>query len=93
MSFQKSKFRIRPNLLAAVAVLEDGSEPTLFLIPSTQWSTPNTLFVNREYEGLNSSPEYGINMSRKGIQELEPFRVNGMLNGIFGQDVSAASGT
>ena len=90
---QRSKFRIRSNLLAAVAVLDDGSEPSLFLIPSTQWSTPNTLFVYREYEGLKSAPEYGINLSRKGIQELEPFRFNKMLDSIFGQDVAAASDT
>jgi hypothetical protein len=91
--FQKSKFRIRPNLLAVVAVLDDGLEPNLFLIPSTQWNTPNTLFVDRDFEGLKSSPEFGINISRKGIKELEPFRFNVMFDSMFGLDVSAASDT
>jgi hypothetical protein len=35
--FPKAKFRIRPDLLAAVAVFVDGREPDLFLLHATRW--------------------------------------------------------
>lgn len=34
--FDKSKFRIRPNLIAALAIFKDGHEPDLYLIPATE---------------------------------------------------------
>lgn len=81
--FPKSKFRIRANLLAAVAIFQDGREPDLFMIPATQWLKPNGVFVDRDYEGLKSAPEYGVNLSRKGIKTLEPFRFSEAVERIF----------
>jgi hypothetical protein len=34
----KSSFRIRQNLLLALAVFFEGQEPYIFLVPSTQWN-------------------------------------------------------
>jgi hypothetical protein len=83
--FPKAKFRIRANLLAAVVVFVDGREPDLFIIPATQWRTPNGVFVDRNYEGegLTSAPEYGLNLSKKGIKALEPFRFSAALDSLL----------
>ncbi len=72
--FPKDKFALRDNLLAAVGLFEDGALPRLYLIPATEWQRPNALFVERNYEGLKSKPEWGLNLSRKNLGLLEPYR-------------------
>ncbi len=81
--FQKSKFRIRPNLVVALVIFLEKREPELFLIPSAEWLHPGGILVDREYSGLKSAPEYGINISNKGLKALEPFRFAPMLEHIF----------
>lgn len=85
--FPKKNFSIRENLLASVAVFQDGHEPDLYLIPAVQWREPNELFVDHDYEGLKSKPEYGINISAKGKKVLEPFRFEMQVEMIFGRKV------
>jgi hypothetical protein len=72
--FPKDKFDLRPNLLAAVAILLEDEMPRLFLIPSSAWKTPNALLVDHEYGGDRvSKPEWGLNLSKKNLPLLEPF--------------------
>ncbi len=84
--FDKSKFRIRPNLIAALEIFKDGHEPDLYLIPATEWQqldvTSSGVLVYREYQGC---PEYGMNLSAKGIKALDPFRFHAALERIFGK--------
>ena len=87
--FHKSKFRLRPSLLVALAVFEQGHEPNLFLIPSMKWKNPDGVLVDRDYagEGQISPPEYGINVSKKGLKALEQFRfTDALVETIFGTD-------
>ena len=42
-------------------------------IPSVSWNKPNSLLVDRNYEGLKSKPEWGINLSKKNLELLEKF--------------------
>jgi hypothetical protein len=90
--FPKSKFRIRPTLLVALAIFEDGHEPDLFLIPAARWEKPDRVFVDRDYEGLKSPPEYGINVSKKAITALGEFHFTQALESIFGDKQLAPSG-
>lgn len=71
---QKDKFPISPHRLAAAVVLHQEREPELYLIPMTAWLVPNQLLVSRDYEGLKSQPEWGINISRKNQALLNTFR-------------------
>lgn len=71
--FQKAKFAIRDNLLAAVVIFENSELPRIHLIRATAWKLPNALFVGRDYEGLESKPEWGLNLSRKNLPLLEPY--------------------
>jgi hypothetical protein len=70
----KSKFPPNDNLYLALGLLFEGDPPRLFLIPSTVWNTPDSVFVERNYEGLKSKPEWGLNISQKNMPALEPFR-------------------
>ncbi len=71
---QKTKFALRDSLYLAFGLLLEGNSPELYLIPSRVWGNPTGVFVSRDYEGLKSSPEWGLNVSRKNMPLLEPYR-------------------
>lgn len=71
---QKTKFGLRDSLYLAFGLLLEGKAPDLYLIPSRVWDNPTGVFVSRDYEGLKSSPEWGLNVSRKNMPALEPYR-------------------
>jgi hypothetical protein len=56
---RKDKFRPAPNLLLALVILGEGEEPRMFLIPSSAWQGAKPPFVDRDYDGKRSAPEYG----------------------------------
>jgi hypothetical protein len=68
----KDKFSIRPNLLMALVVFNDAQEPDLYLIPAMAWLHPNGVPVDRD---SYSKPEYGINLSLRGIAPLAQYRL------------------
>jgi hypothetical protein len=53
---RKHKFRLTPNLLLALVILEAGGEPEMYLIPASAWRDAKPLFVDRDYNGLKSLP-------------------------------------
>jgi hypothetical protein len=72
--FPKSKFEInRANLLVAVVLFVAGEVPNIYLIPVQAWKTPNGLFVSREYPGKKSTPEWGLQLSKKKMPLLAPY--------------------
>lgn len=71
---QKDKFdAYQDNLYMAVVVFKDGYHPKMYLIPATEWQKPNDLLRDRDYEGLKSKPEWGINISAKNMPVLEQY--------------------
>jgi hypothetical protein len=70
---QKSKLILDENTFIAFGLLLEGKPPLLYLIPSTVWRTPGPTFVSRDYEGKESDPEWGINVSAKNLPALEPY--------------------
>lgn len=78
--FPKSKFLLRSNMLAAVVLFEDDRPASLYLIPSVVWQNPTNLFASKDYEGKQSPPEWGLNLSRKNIAELEQYQFENMVD-------------
>ncbi|MGL1147849.1 hypothetical protein ACSTLC_23790, partial [Vibrio parahaemolyticus] len=72
---QKDKFQLSETNLLALAVLKEGIAPKLYLIPSTVWNEPNSLFVSRDYEGKKSKPEWGVNLSGRTFPMLEDYEI------------------
>ncbi len=64
----------------ALAILDEGTEPKLFLIPSEDWKHPNRLLVSRDYEGKKSKPEWGLNLSCKNMDLLEQYSFDLMID-------------
>ena len=53
-----------------------GGNPHLYLIKSTEWLSPNQLLKSRDYPGLASEPEYGLQLSRRNLPLLEQHSFN-----------------
>lgn len=71
--FAATRDDLRDNLLAAVVLFFRYQAPELFVVPASAWRTPNAVFVERNYEGLKSKPEWGIQVSKKGRGILDAF--------------------
>lgn len=78
--FHKDKFKLRKTLLAVIVLFVQGEFPKLYLIPSTDWLEPNTLFVSRDYEGKKSKPEWGLNLSQRNLPLLSQFGFDKMVS-------------
>jgi hypothetical protein len=72
---RKTNFAPRQGLYIALGLLHEGKEPKGYLIPSTVWLEPSSIFVGRDYEapGLKSKPEWGINVSAKSMEVIEQY--------------------
>jgi hypothetical protein len=77
--FAKDKFELAENLFAAVVVFPKASAPELFLIPSTAWEFPDGLCVSRDYEGKQSKPEWGLDLSQKTYPQLQAYLFDTMV--------------
>jgi len=74
----KDKFMLNKNLYLAFGLLLEGKPPELYLIPSVVWEKPSKPFVSRDYEKpeQKSKPEWGLNISKKNMPLLEPYRLD-----------------
>ena len=75
----KDKFDLAQDLFLALTTLCEKQDPILYLIPSIAWKKPNALFVSRDYIGLESKPEWGLNLSQKNMHYLEQYTFSNML--------------
>ena len=88
---QKDKFVLREHLYLALGLLFDERPPDLYLISSLAWKEKNALFVGREYEGLKSKPEWGMNLSKRNLKLLEPYRFDRMVGLMMAKQTSRSS--
>jgi hypothetical protein len=79
---QKDKFMLRKSLYLALGLLFEGQPPELYLIPSLVWEKPDAVFVSRDYVGLKSKPEWGLNLSKKHLSMLDPYRFEQTVNSL-----------
>jgi len=78
----KSKFPLKPDRLLALVLLKDGQLPDLYLIPATAWQNPNKLFVGRDYPGLKSKPEWGLQLSARNLPLLDPYHFDSQVHSL-----------
>lgn len=72
----KDKMEISSTRLVFLLRFTDGNLPDSYVIPSQVWNNPGALFVERNYDkpGQKSAPEWGINLSKRNLPLLEPYR-------------------
>ena len=88
---QKEKFVLHKHLYLALGLLLDGQPPELYLIPSIVWKQGDGVFVNRDYEGLKSKPEWGLNISNKNRPLLEPYRFDQVVEAMVDETANKAN--
>jgi len=78
---QKNKWNIESkNTYLVLLIFADSKLPDVYLIPATAWKMPNALLCNKDYVGLKSKPEYGINLSKKNEFLLQSFRMEATIS-------------
>jgi hypothetical protein len=71
--FPKDTFEPSQNLFAAIVLFTDDEPPDLYLVRSMVWrEKPNALFVEHDYVGKKSKPEWGLNLSKRNLPLLAP---------------------
>jgi len=88
---QKSKFEPAEHLHLALGLLFENQSPQLYLIPSLVWQSPDGVFVERNYEGMKSSPEWGLNISQRNMPALAPYAFETSVARIISQSGGANS--
>lgn len=72
----KSTWHIDHDYLYLVLLIfKEGMLPNVYMIPATAWQNSDELFKDKNYEGLKSDPEFGLNLSLKNQPLLEPYRI------------------
>jgi hypothetical protein len=81
--FPKEKFQLSKNLYAVIVLfLENSEPPQLYLIPSTKWRHPNSLFKSRNYVGRKSKPEWGLELNKRNYAMLKSFAFDRIVKSI-----------
>ena len=75
----KSKMDLTPNRIVCIILFSDDNLPDVYAIPATAWLAQNDLLKSKDFEGLKSAPEWGINLSKKNLSILEPYRIENSL--------------
>src|SRR5262245_28440574 len=73
--WEKRRFELASTRFAALVLLIDGQPPAAFLVPSLAWRSPNRLVVSRDYYGLASEPEWGLNLSGRSMPLLDEYAI------------------
>lgn len=81
---RKEHFLLRSNLFMAVVLFTEGVAPSIFFIPALAWQSPSELLVSKDYDGLKSKPEWGINVSQKNMPALEQYRLERIVDSLCG---------
>lgn len=80
---QKEKLNIeKPTTYLSLLLFEDGKLPDVYLIQATEWKNPNKLLCDKDYEGLKSKLEYGLNISKKNMELLQYYRLEDVIEEI-----------
>lgn len=83
---QKTKFPLHSNRLLALVLLREDQSPVLYLIPAIDWLTPNALLVDRDYVGLKSKPEWGLQLTKISKPLLTQYQFDTAISQLCGQE-------
>ena len=80
----KRKFNISPRSYLAFVLFLESEAPHLYIIPSTVWEQPSAVFVSRDYKESQSESEWGFNVAKKHMPNLEKYRFTSMVEELLG---------
>ena len=69
------------NILIALVEWQNEQPISLYLIPTSEWNTGKwNILKDRDYEGLKSEPEWGIDINQSNKYELNNFQFSKFIN-------------
>ena len=69
----KRRFQPASNRFAVIVLVADGDDPSVYLVPSTEWRHAASPLVDRDNVGKRSEPEYGISLARSSLPALQRY--------------------
>ena len=69
----KTDWQPHEQHFACLVRLPEVGAAEVYVIPTTVWAAPDGVFVSRDYVGLGSPPEWGINLSTRNLPALSPY--------------------
>ncbi|SNT04937.1 protein of unknown function [Anaerovirgula multivorans] len=85
---QKEKWNINnSDVYLALLLFKDGNLPEAYLIPASAWKNPNPLICDKDYEGLKSKAEYGLNLSKKNMPLLQLYKIEDIILSLLGSNI------
>ncbi len=85
---RKSSFPLDASRFLALVLFGASRTPDVYLVPSSAWLQPNSVFVDRDYVGLKSAPEWGVQLSAQAMPLLERYRLAAQLEQLVDGGVS-----
>lgn len=81
---KKDKIILDSKHLVCFIRFVDDQLPDCYVFPATVWTNPDgSLFSSKDYKGLKSQPEYGINCKKKeNLQKLQKYSVEDFLSSL-----------
>lgn len=71
------------NIMIALVEWINDKPSNLYFIPMSEWENPDlTILKDRNYEGLKSKPEWGIDINQSNKHELNQFLANKIIKSI-----------
>lgn len=74
---RKEVFDVSDKTLYLLLIrLTDGEHPEMYVIPAYAWNDKSkTALVYHGYEGKKSDSEYGVNVSKKNLPQLDCYKI------------------
>ncbi len=74
---------LSPSIMIALVEWINDKPSNLYFIPMSEWKSPDlTILKDRNYEGLKSKPEWGIDINQTNKHELNQFLANKIIKSI-----------
>jgi len=74
---------LSPNIMIALVEWINDKPSNLYFIPMSEWENSGlTILKDRNYEGLKSKPEWGIDINQTNKHELNQFLANKIIKSI-----------
>ena len=83
---------LKDDIFVAIVWWNNEKPESIYLIPTTEWNNKNSnIFVEKNYNGLKSKPEWGINLSDNKKEQLDPYEISAVIGNLLNDESNTQS--
>lgn len=82
ISFSKNDLCISKFTYIMLCSFEESESVKMYLIPSTEWNSPNTLFIEHSYDARRIHPDWGLRIAKDTIKMLRKYEFSLQINSL-----------